>query len=260
MKIAIAITTLMALVYALLLTLNGAPHEISMVVMAESWADVLLPEELQLSYWWNLLVFPLVAMTIVFVGNQEAIAGKEPRPRRRLEYKKDGDNLVPISASFQEGSEEKEMVGRKYEARVHIFILNCVALIAAFGTTSVWAITSVIFPEYSQAGPLTFLASALAVWLAVYCGFGVLIEMAYVLFPGIFDGNLTDNDGDLTGNYQKRVIALTKQGFARSLPLVLGATIGYMLRMIIEAMVLPIRWTISQFRRVKISISNSKQA
>jgi len=234
MKIAIAITTLMALAYAALLAFKGAPQETSLIIMGEGWANIPLPKEMQFSHWWNLLVFPMAIVAIVHMCSLKEIVGDEPRSSRG-------------------------MGAYKHSAKTNVFIVTIVANVLAIGSVVLWAVIDCLVPVHTtQAGPLTLLVSGLVVWLGTYVGIGFCIIGAIAFFSWKTFSDPYYDESPLSERYQKTFVAFGKIGFFQTLPMILGMTLGYVLRAGMELTVSAVRWIVAPFKRIKISIS--KQA
>lgn len=210
MKIATVVTIVVAVVYAVYLwvlsNLINLPVEKTLTFYSHNWLEV--PLSFEVSCWWNLLIFPLIIMCMGYVYSSEVIVGKEPRG-------------------------VKDGTGYKYNARLHVFIMKVLFMIATLAMMFMGAVMYPFFPE-GPIGPLSLLVSSIILGLIAYIGFSSAIEFMYSLFiwnTFIYEDYSAGEKG-LAETYQMNLSAFSKLGLIKTLPFLFGMTLGYICRFI----------------------------
>lgn len=219
-KIAAVITLMVMAAYAIfLMALSHAgklPVEKTLVVLDNDW-QIDLPFEV--SYWWNLLLFSMILVLVVYWENHEEIAGKEPDTWKK-----------------------NEKINSKYYVRVAVVGINVLSL-----TFCLWMmiVPSIIFPLFGQfngySGPLSGLFVGGITYLISYTAFGSIIGATYL--PSV--GELKSQ------NLNHTYIALIKMGIIKTFPFLVGLSVGLMCMLVIEGIAKLIKGIVIAFKEEK---------
>lgn len=212
MKMAIVITTVVTVAYALcLLVANNLPVERVLFVYRvdlSKWLQFPLPFEV--SCWWSLLLFPIAIMVIAYAASCNLIVGKEP-----------SHPGFPGDAQF------------KYRARLALYFVTNISNIVAFIFVVVCVMLfSLSFLKDEMGGLLSSLISGFYVWIICYVIFGSAMEFMKALLWESCEHSegYTKNEETFTKKYQVSVVAFAKLGIIKTFPLLFGLTCGYLLR------------------------------
>ena len=217
MKIAISITLVVTVAYAIMLTILGhanLPVEKTLVVFSHNWLEIQLP--FVVSPWWNLFLCPLIILFIGYGYSKDAIIGKEPEHRENIE--------------------------RKYHVRMMLYFMNLISATMVLGTMLLSAIMWIIVGGTGLSalgiGPLSMLATAPIIWLGCYILIGVWEEFAMTLgWNTVIDTNEDDSfdplfnpEESLMIKFKATLTSYVKAGIIKSFPLLFGMVLAFMIR------------------------------
>jgi len=162
-----------------------------------------IPLSFELSYWWNLIFFPLPLILFMYITQEEYIIGKEPHT----------DNL-----NLQD----------KFSVKLAIFSVKIVARIIAIACTFFQFFSNLFF-EKQLAGPLSALVLMVMVFVVIYVFLGTFLPLLGGVTANQFYGKRKTKE-----IYTSLLIQFTKIGSVKTFPFILGLTVGFLIKYPIE--------------------------
>ena len=208
-KIATIVIIAIAMVYVVVLALvNNVPVQTKVVIFLSDDSDSMTKLPFNVSFWWNLVIFPVYLLAFVYIFNQTKIAGEEP--------------------SISKGG-----IKEKFHVRGINFMANALYLVLSLGVCFVGMIGGFFSDILANTfGPLSFITMNIQLFLLCHIIAGPVVEFLMMLYKDI-----SYEYESYTEAYEARALAYIKNGSIKSLPYLMAVTIAFMLRFTAEGIV-----------------------
>ncbi len=220
-KLATVLTILVSVVYVIYLSvlsyLDKLPVQKTLTIWEPSWQ---IPLPFEVSYWWYILLAPITLLWYTYCINQNEFTGQEPH----------GGSLK---------------ISCKHEAKTVVFCMNAVSMFFFVGPCVLSAFIDPIASGFN--GPLSVGITAMMMALGMY----ILIGMGAEFLKTILDFETSYSwESNTTEKYMVLSAQYIKLGFIKTLPMVIGLTLGFICRLTVES--------ISKFFKIFLMTINSE--
>jgi hypothetical protein len=223
-SIAVAVTLLIAIIYAILLAKFGAPKETSFVLLDKKLFSANI--ETPVSYWWSMLAFVPVLLALAVMLN--------------------------YSERYSE-NESTEEESNKTHARAAIYVNNSASLAISAGSTLLWLVVGGISIAFGHPvgydGPISSMTSFACIYLVLYVAFGTFSEFAEFTFRSKWMDNRSNMD-----LFLGRLNSYLEIGFTKTLPMIVGLIFGLITRSIADTIVGAIKGAVSSTRKTTAAL------